>query len=104
MEALCDSTIRGTGTADRNTPEPPSIGVFRITVATTKVTASVISANSSPRSRFNGNTRAPIAQPRSAAIAAATGIVARNGQPNLTDSVAEVYMPTPRNAAWPRLK
>ncbi len=69
----------GIGTALMNTPAPPSIGVLRMMVATTKVTARVSSANSSPRSRFMRNTTAPMATPSSAAIAAAIGTVGRNG-------------------------
>ena len=94
----------GSGTALMNTPPPPSIGVLRMMVAITKVTARVSSANSSPRRRRRRNTTAPMPMASRAAIAAASGTVSRNGTPNLVVSAAVVYMPTPKNAAWPRLK
>ena len=71
-------------------PGPPSIGVLSTMVARTNVTASVSSANSSPRTRFTRNTTAPSAIASSAASGAATGSVARNGQSNLPESVAVV--------------
>jgi len=83
---------------------PPSIGVFRMMVPITKVTASVSKAKSSPRRRRRRKTTAPMPTPSRAGIAAAAGMVSRNGMPNLVVNVAVVYMPTPKKAAWPRLK
>ena len=85
-------------------PGPPSIGVLRMIVASTKVTASVSSANSSPRTLRTRKTTAPSATPSTAATAAATGSVATNGQSSLPDSVAVVYTPAPRKAPWPNEK
>ena len=98
------ATIAGSGTALMKMPPPPSIGVLRMIVAITKVTARVSSANSSPRSRRRRKTMAPMPTASSAGIAAATGKVGRNGQPNLVVRTAVVYRPTPKKAAWPRLK
>jgi hypothetical protein len=84
----CVGAIRGTGTALRYTPGPPSIDVFSTIVASTKVTASVSNANSSPRTARTRNTTAPSARPSAVATAAATGSVARNGQSNLPASTA----------------
>ena len=71
--------ISGTGTALSETPGPPSSGVLTTIVPMTKVIASVSSANSSPRTPLTRNTTAPSATPSSAATAAATGSVQRNG-------------------------
>ena len=73
-------------------------------VASTNVIASVSNPNSSPRSRFTRKTTAPMPALSSAATAAATGSVARNGTPNAAASVVVVYMPAPKNAPCPKLK
>jgi hypothetical protein len=80
------------------------MGVFRMMVATTKVTASVSSANSSPRTARTRNTANPRPSASSAGIRAASGSVARNGQFNLPENTAVVYMPMPKNAPWPNEK
>ena len=85
-------------------PGPPSMRVFSTMVPTTKVMASVSSANSSPRTDLTRNTTEPRAMPSSAAIRAAAGRVQRKGQFRLADSPAEVYMPMPKNAPWPKEK
>ena len=85
-------------------PGPPSIGVLRMIVETTKVTARVSRAKSSPRSARTLKMIAPSATPRSAGTAAAKGSVHRNGQPSLPASTAVVYTPAPKNAAWPKEK
>ena len=72
--------IFGTGTPVSETPEPPSSGVLTTIVPMTKVIARVSRANSSPRTPLTRNTIAPSATPSSAATAAATGSVQRNGQ------------------------
>ena len=61
-------------------PGPPSMGVFKITIDTTKVMAKVIKANNSPRKRLTRNTTAPKATPNKAATKAATGKLARKDQ------------------------
>ena len=104
MVPVGDPMMAGSGTALMKTPPPPSIGVLRMMVAMTKVTASVSRAKSSPRRRFSRKTTAPMPTPNRAAMAPAAGTVARKGTPNLVVSVAVVYMPTPKKAAWPRLK
>jgi len=78
--------------------------VLSTIVASTKVTASVSRAKSSPRSRGRRNTTAPSATPKTAATSAAAGSVHRNGTPALVTSVAVVYMPAPKNAPWPKEK
>ena len=80
------------------------MAVLPMMVATTKVTASVSSANSSPRTPCTRNATAPTPTPMAAATSAATGKVQRNGQSNLAASVAEVYTPAPKNAPWPKEK
>ena len=67
------------------------------------MTASVSSANSSPRSRRTRKTTAPIPTPKRAAASPASGSVARNGRPAVA-SVAVAYIPAPKNAPWPKLK
>ncbi|MCC2636240.1 MAG: hypothetical protein K0S48_4126 [Ramlibacter sp.] len=73
-------------------------------VATTKVTASVSSANNSPRTALTRKTTKPMNSPSSAGSKAAKGKVARNGQFHLPASTAVVYMPTPKKAPWPKEK
>ena len=45
-----------------------------------------------------------MATPKSAASAAHTGNVHRNGMPAFVVSVAVVYMPVPKKAPWPKEK
>ena len=90
--------IMGTATAAIETPGPPSIRVLSTIVPTTKVMASVSRANNSPRTALTLKTTAPSAAPNSAASAAATGKVARNGQFRFAAKPAEVYMPMPKKA------
>src|SRR3546814_6789855 len=85
-------------------PGPPSMRVLSTMVPTTKVMASVSSANSSPRTDLTRNTTAPSAMPSRAASSAAAGRVQRNGQFRLAASPAEVYMPMPKNAPCPKEK
>jgi len=73
-------------------------------VATTKVTASVSSANSSPRTPLTRNTTKPMKRPSSAGTAAAKGSVARKGRSALPASTAVVYTPTPKKAPCPKEK
>ncbi len=94
----------GTGAAASETPLPPSIGVLTMTVPITKVTASVSSANTSPRTPLTRNTTAPSATPSTHANSAAAGSVHRNGQSKRAISVALVYRPVPKNAPWPNEK
>ncbi len=100
----CVGPIFGTATAASDTPLPPSMGVLTITVPSTKVTASVSSANTSPRMPLTRNTMAPTTRPSTQATAAAAGSVDRNGQPALSISVALVYRPAPKKAPWPNEK
>ena len=71
------------------------MGVLMMMVATTKVTARVNSAKSSPRTALTRNTTAPSRTPSTAGSSAAKGKVARNGQSSLPARAAVVYMPTP---------
>ena len=98
-----DPRMRGSGTPLRYTPGPPSMRVLSTIVARTNVTASVSSANSSPRRLRTRKTTAPTATPNSAATRPARGSVARNGRPAVA-RVAVAYMPAPKNAPWPKLK
>ncbi len=66
------------------------MGVFCTIVASTKVTASVSSAKSSPRTRFTRKTMAPSTTPSRAATSPAMGRVTRNGQSNRPASTAVV--------------
>jgi hypothetical protein len=94
----------GIGTAFRYTPGPPSMRVLPMMVARTKVTASVSSANSSPRTPFTRKATAPTPTPITAATSAAIGNVQRKVQPKVTASVAAVYTPAPWKAPWPNEK
>ena len=87
---VCVGMRSGSGTALMNTPPPPSIGVLRMMVAMTKVTARVSSANSSPRSRRRRNTTAPMPAASRRPSAAAIGTVTRKGTPNLVVRAAVV--------------
>ena len=78
--------------------------VFSTMVPTTKVTASVSSANSSPRTDLTLNTTTPRPRPSKAAISAAAGRVHKKGQFRLAARPAEVYMPMPKKAPWPNEK
>ncbi len=82
--------IFGIGTAASDTPLPPSIGVLTMTVPSTKVTAKVSSANTSPRMPLTRKTIAPTTTPSTQATAAATGSVHRKGQFQRAISVALV--------------
>ena len=86
----CVGPIAGIGTAASETPLPPSMGVLTTIVPTMKVTARVSSAKTSPRMPLTRKTLAPIAMPSTAATAAATGNVHRNGQFQRDISVALV--------------
>ena len=72
--------MAGTFTAASETPLPPSMGVLTTIVPTMNVTASVSSAKTSPRMPLTRKTLAPTKTPSTAATAAATGSVHRNGQ------------------------
>ena len=85
---VVEPAIRGSGTALRYTPGPPSIRVLSTIVARTKVTASVRSANSSPRSRRTRKTTAPTLTPNRAAASPASGSAARMGRPAVRSMAA----------------
>ena len=78
--------------------------VFSTMVPTTKVTASVSKANNSPRTDLTRNTTTPKPTPSKAANKAAAGKVHKKGQLRLAARPAEVYMPMPKNAPWPKEK
>jgi hypothetical protein len=80
----------GMSTAASDTPLPPSIGVLTMTVPTTKVTASVSSAKTSPRMPLTRKTMAPTSRPKALATSAAAGSVHRKGQLKRDISVALV--------------